>query len=141
MPELHPTLNAFLNLTTTCLLVAAFVAVKRRQIARHRALMLAAIVTSAIFLASYVARFLLTGAHRFPEVGMVKTVYLVILGTHSLLALVALPMILRTAYLGLKRQDPRHRALARYTWPVWMYVSITGVVVYLMLYHLAPRLA
>jgi putative membrane protein len=138
--DVLPHSNAVLNATSTCLLVAAFVAIKQRKIELHKRLMLSAITCSAIFLVGYVTRMLATGTHRFPDVGWVKTAYLVLLASHSLLALVALPLILRSAFLGLRRDDARHRSIAKLTWPIWLYVSVTGVAVYLMLYQLAPRL-
>ncbi len=135
-----PTVNALLNGTSAALLVAAFVAVRSHKVDKHRRLMLSAIGCSALFLVSYAVRVATSGTHRFPEVGWVKTAYLVLLGSHTLLAAVVLPLVLRTVYLGLKRNDARHRRIARWTLPVWLYVSVTGVLVYLMLYHLAPRL-
>ncbi len=140
MLELLPTANAALNLTSTVLLVLGFVAVRGGRIERHRRLMLAALASSTLFLAGYLTRFALSGAHHFPDVGWPRTVYLLVLASHTLLAAVALPLVLRTAYLGLRRRVGQHRAIARITWPTWLYVSVTGVVVYLMLYHLAPAL-
>jgi putative membrane protein len=94
-----------------------------------------------LFLVFYLTRFALAGTTRFPDVGLIKTVYLVVLGTHSLLALVVVPLVLRTLFLGTKGRWDEHRRLARVTLPLWLYVSVTGVLVYLMLYHLAPRLS
>ena len=138
--ELLPAVNAALNLTSTALLVAGFVAVRRRRIERHRRFMLAAVASSAVFLVSYLTRVALTGTHRFPDLGAVRTVYLALLASHTLLAALVLPLVLRSVYLGLRREDVRHRRIARVTWPVWLYVSITGVLIYLMLYQVAPRL-
>jgi putative membrane protein len=138
--ELHPALNAVLNASAAVCLAIGWRAIVGRDLARHRAAMLSAIACSGVFLVSYVIRFLTTGAHRYPGEGWDRTLYLAILASHTLLALVALPLVLRTAYLALTSQLPRHRRIARWTLPIWAYVSFTGVVVYLMLYHLAPAL-
>jgi len=138
--DVLPLVNAGLNLTATVLLVAGFVAVKTRRIEVHRRLMLAALFTSAVFLAGYLTRMALTGAHRFPDVGWPRAAYLALLTSHTILAAVALPMVLRTVWLGLRRRDDQHRRIARFTWPTWLYVSVTGVTVYVMLYHVAPAL-
>ncbi len=139
--ELLPGINAALNGTSIVCLVAAYVSVRRKNIERHKKLMLSAVSASALFLVGYVTRMLVVGTHRFPEVGLWKTVYLAILMTHMVLATLVLPFILRSVYLGLRRDVARHRRIAKLTFPVWLYVSVTGVLVYFMLYHLAPRLS
>jgi putative membrane protein len=101
--------------------------------------MLAAATTSAIFLVSYVVYHLRVGSVRFGGAGPARAVYFAILGSHTLLAILVVPLVLRTLYLGLKRRDDRHRRIAKWTFPIWLYVSVTGVVVYLMLYHLYPH--
>ena len=101
--------------------------------------MLAAATTSALFLVSYLAYHARVGSVRFAGVGTARTVYFTILGSHTVLAVAVLPLVLRTLYLGLKRRDDRHRRIAKWTFPIWLYVSVTGVVVYLMLYHLYPH--
>ena len=101
--------------------------------------MLAAASTSVVFLASYLLYHYRVGSVRFAGAGAARTVYFSILGTHTVLAMVVLPLALRTLYLGLNRRDDRHRRIARWTFPIWLYVSLTGVVVYLMLYHLYAR--
>ena len=101
--------------------------------------MLAAAATSAIFLVSYLIYHARVGSVRFAGVGAARAVYFTILGSHTVLAVLVLPLVLRTLYLGLKRRDDRHRRIARWTFPIWLYVSVTGVVVYVMLYHLYPR--
>lgn len=138
--EVHPALNACLNAIAAVFLVRGYRAIKRREVERHRVAMLGAISASALFLVSYVIRFLISGTHRYPGDGWDKTLYLVVLGSHTLLATIALPMVLRTAWLALSSRLPQHRRIARVTWPIWIYVSTTGVLVYLMLYQLAPRL-
>jgi putative membrane protein len=136
--EALPTLNAALNLTSATLLVLGWRAIRRGERARHRALMLGAVAASALFLVSYLTRVALTGTHRFPGEGALKVAYLAVLASHTLLAVVVAPMVLRALFLALRGRFGEHRALARWTFPIWAYVSVTGVVVYLMLYHLAP---
>lgn len=132
--------NALLNATSAVLLFSGFVAIKQRRIEAHRRRMQGAFIASGVFLVSYVARFALTGTHRFPDVGIARTIYLVVLSTHTLLAMVAFPLAITTFWLGRRARFERHRKLARITFPIWAYVSVTGIVVYLMLYHLAPAL-
>lgn len=131
-----PTVNAALNATTLVLLTLGFAAIRRGDRGRHRALMLAACGTSALFLASYLTRVALTGTHRFPGEGALRAFYLVVLLTHTVLAALAAPLVLRTLFLAVRERFPAHRRIARATLPIWMYVSVTGVVVYVMLYHL-----
>ena len=92
---------------------------------------------STVFLASYLVRFATTGAHRYPGTGAAKTAYLILLGTHTVMAVVALPLVLRSLWFALKRRFDRHPRVARIAYPIWLYVSVTGVAVYLMLYHFA----
>jgi putative membrane protein len=133
-----PALNAVLNATSALFLLLAYRAIRRLEIERHRRLMLAAATTSAVFLASYLTYHAQVGSVRFPGQGPVRMVYFAILITHTILAALVLPLALRTLYLGLRRRDDRHRSIARWTFPIWLYVSITGVIVYLMLYRLYP---
>jgi putative membrane protein len=120
-------------------LLLAYRAIRRLDIEKHRRWMLAAATTSALFLVSYVLYHLRVGSVRFAGVGAARPEYFTIIGTHTVLAVLVLPLVLRTLYLGLKRRDDRHRRIARWTFPIWLYVSMTGVVVYVMLYHLYPR--
>lgn len=138
LAELLPPVNAALNATSATLLLAGFVAIRRGRRALHRGLMLAACGSSILFLASYLTRMALTGTHRFPGDGALRLAYLAILLTHTALAALAAPLVLRTLFLAFRARFPDHRRIARATLPVWMYVSVTGVVVYVMLYHLAP---
>ena len=133
-----PVLNATLNAISACLLLLAYRAIRRLDIERHRSLMLAAAATSTVFLASYLTYHAQVGSVRFTGQGPIRIVYFAILISHTLLAIVVLPLVLRTLYLGLKRRDDRHRRLARVTFPIWLYVSVTGVIVYWMLYRLYP---
>jgi putative membrane protein len=135
--EIHPAINAALNAASAVFLVLGLRAIARRDRALHRRHMMRAIAISSVFLVSYLIRFALTGAHRYPGEGLDKTIYLVILTSHTLLAAVVAPLILRTAYVATKGQLDKHRRLVRFTAPIWLYVSTTGVVVYVMLYHLS----
>lgn len=133
-----PTLNATLNAASAVLLLFAYAAIRRRAIERHRRLMLATASTSAVFLVSYLVYHAQVGSVRFTGQGGIRKVYFAILISHTILAAVIVPMVLRTLYLGLKRRDESHRRLARWTFPLWLYVSVTGVIIYVMLYHLYP---
>lgn len=134
-----PAINATLNATCACLLIAGYVQIKKKNERAHRNLMIAAVVTSAIFLASYLTyHFSVTAVTKFAGTGWTRPVYFTILITHSILAVIILPMVLRTVWLGIKDRREQHKRLARWTFPLWMYVSVTGVVIYLMLYQLFP---
>jgi uncharacterized membrane protein YozB (DUF420 family) len=135
--DVLPSINATLNATSAALLFVGYRAIKTKRIAVHRFAMQGAFVTSAIFLVCYLTRFYLTGAHRFPGEGWLKAVYLTILFSHMVLAVVTVPLVLRTLYLARASRFVEHRKIAKFTFPVWMYVSITGVIVYVMLYHVA----
>jgi uncharacterized membrane protein YozB (DUF420 family) len=121
-------------------LVLGRVAIARGDVALHRKRMLAAFAASTIFLVSYLIRFATTGAHRYPGTGWDKTLYLTLLFSHMALAVVLVPLVIGALRRALRGDFPAHRRLVRFTWPIWMYVSVTGVLVYLMLYHLAPAL-
>jgi putative membrane protein len=133
-----PTVNALLNATSAALLFLGWRAIRAGRPERHRALMLGACSSSVLFLAGYFTRIALTGTHRFPGGGALKALYLAVLASHTVLAALTLPLVLRTLQLSLGRRFPEHRRVARLTFPVWMYVSVTGVAVYVLLYHLAP---
>jgi putative membrane protein len=138
LADVLPTVNAGLNALAFLLLALGWRAIRRGDRDRHRALMLAAVSASALFLVGYLTRVALTGTHRFPGEGALRALYLAVLASHTVLAVLAAPMVLRTLFLGLRGRFPEHRRIARVTAPIWAYVSVTGVVVYLMLYHLAP---
>lgn len=135
--EIHPALNAVLNATSAIFLTAGFLAIRRRQIALHRSCMIAAVSASALFLVSYMARVASTGSHPYPGDGWDKAVYLGILFSHMLLAVVILPMILRALFLARRERFAEHRRIARVLWPMWIYVCLTGIAVYFILYHFA----
>lgn len=139
---LFPTVNAFLNGTAAVLLFIGRGQIRRGERERHKRTMIAAFVTSSLFLVSYLTyHYLRTsvyglGPTPFPRQGAWRTVYLSILLSHSVLAAVIVPMVLVTLARGLRGRYERHRVVARWTYPLWMYVSITGVVIYLMLYQI-----
>lgn len=128
--------NATLNATSGVLLVLGRHAIKAGRRDTHKKLMLATVGTSALFLASYLTRVMLTGTHADPHTGLVHGVYLAILLSHMLLATAVPVLALILLVRAFKERFAEHRRLARYTYPIWLYVSVTGVVVYVMLYHL-----
>jgi uncharacterized membrane protein YozB (DUF420 family) len=131
-----PTLNASLNGITTVLLTAGYILVRGRRLVAHRICMLTAVLTSALFLASYVVYHLQVGSVRFQGTGWVRPVYFTVLISHVFLAAAVVPLVLWTLARALRGRFDRHAALARWTLPVWLYVSLTGVIVYLMLYRM-----
>ncbi len=126
-------INAVINSCVSLLLIAALVAIKNKNYVAHKNMMLTAMVLSILFLVSYIAHHLLSGDTKFGGEGAIRYVYFVILITHIFLAAIILPFILYTAYRSLTGEFEKHKKLAKYTWPLWLYVSITGVVVYLMI--------
>jgi putative membrane protein len=134
-----PALDASLNATAAVLLTAGFVFIQRKRIAAHRACMLGAFTVSAVFLACYLYYHIKTGARTpFGGTGAIRTIYYTMLISHILLAFVIVPLILTTLWLALKGDFIRHRAWARWTFPLWYYVSVTGVLVYFFLYQWWP---
>ena len=133
-----PTLNALLNATAFVLLMLGWRAIRVGDRERHRTMMVAATSVSAAFLVSYLVYHFEVGSVKFTATGWIRPVYFFVLITHIVLAAVIVPLVLKTLYHALKEQLDRHRRWARWTWPIWMYVSVTGVVVYLMLYHWTP---
>jgi uncharacterized membrane protein YozB (DUF420 family) len=131
-----PALNASLNALSGVLLTAGYIMIRQRRIAAHRACMLAAFSASALFLTSYVVYHANTGSRPFPGHGPIRLVYFTILISHVLLAATILPLAIVTLRRGLRAQYDRHVRIAQWTWPIWMYVSMTGVVIYVMLYQL-----
>ncbi len=134
--KLLPHINAALNATTGLLLAFGRVQIARRRVAAHRGAMLAALGVSALFLVGYITYHLSAPIFVFRGHGLIRPVYYALLISHVLLAALSIPIILVTAWRGLHRDDIRHRRWARWTWPVWMYVSVSGVAVYLMLYQI-----
>ncbi len=132
-----PALNATLNGLAAIFLTAGYVLIRRGRADLHKRCMLAALTTSALFLTSYVIYHFNTGSRPFPGQGAIRVVYLTILFTHVVLAVAILPLALITAARGLKGQFALHVRIARWTLPIWLYVSVTGVVIYLMLYQMS----
>ena len=133
--DLLAPLNASLNLASTLFLLGGLWFIKRRAVRRHRFAMMGAVGSSALFLVFYLLRFSLTGTHRFAGEGLAKGLYLGILFSHMILAVVIVPLILRLLFLVWKSRYHAHARLARWTYPLWLYVSVTGLLVYLLLYH------
>ena len=131
-----PALNATLNATSAVLLMSGYAFIRRGYVRRHRAAMISACIVSALFLTSYVIYHANIGSKPFPGQGPIRLVYFTILLTHVLLAITVPPLALITLSRGLRAKFDRHVAIARWTFPIWMYVSVTGVIVYLMLYHM-----
>jgi len=133
-----PALNACLNSASTVLLTAGYLFIKRKNEQAHRNCMVAALVTSTLFLASYLYYHFHAGRTVFPE-NWFKPIYLVILLTHTVLAVVIVPLIVAAVVQAIRRRFESHKRITRWTWPMWMYVSVTGVVIYLLLYQIFPQ--
>lgn len=140
MIEVHdlPAVNAGLNAVATVLLVTGYAMIRRGKVARHKACMLSALVVSAAFLACYVVYHLEAGSVRFTAGGWPRYLYYAVLVTHVPLAALVLPLALVTVGRALRGRFHSHRRIARWTFPIWLYVSVTGVLIYLMLYHWFP---
>jgi len=136
--EILPPVNAALNASSATLIFLGWRAIRTGQRTRHRNLMLSALGASALFLVGYLTRMALTGTHRFPGTGWLRTGYLVLLGSHTLLAATIVPLVAVTLWFAWKGRFDSHRRIARYALPAWLYVSVTGVLVYVMLYWVAP---
>ena len=128
-------LNAVLNGTAAVLLVSGRLAIARKATRTHRALMLSAFAVSAVFLCSYLTRVALTGTHLDPHHGWLHAAYIAILGSHMILAMTVVPLVITALVFAFRKRFARHRAIARWTFPIWLYVSVTGVVVYVVLYR------
>jgi len=134
--SVFPALNATLNGTSAVLLVTAHRMIKRGRMATHRAIMLTAVGTSTLFLISYLYYHAHVGSVRFQGHGWSRPVYFSILISHTILAATIVPLVIITLTWALRGRFDRHRAIARWTYPIWLYVSVTGVVIYVMLYHI-----
>ncbi len=139
LADVLPAVNATLNGTCAVLLLAGRVAIANERPAVHRRLMVSAFVVSCVFLVSYLVRVALSGTHRYPGVGLAKATYLFVLSTHMVLAIAVVPLVLTALWHGYKGRIEQHRKVARWTFPIWLYVSVTGVLVYLMLYQWVPK--
>lgn len=131
-----PHLNAALNAASALLLLAGWWCIRARRIPAHRACMIAACLSSACFLVSYLVYHAHVGSVRFGRTGWVRPAYFAVLLSHTVLAVVILPLVMRTLWLAARSRFIRHAAWARWTLPLWLYVSVTGVIVYGMLYHM-----
>lgn len=130
-------LNATFNSIAAISAFMGYRAIKKKQVDRHKRFMLTAFGASCLFLTSYLTRIVMYGDTRFPGQGGLRWLYLAILLTHVLLSIATVPFVLRTLFLGLKMRVEEHRPIARWAYPIWVYVSVTGVIVYAMLYHYA----
>ena len=134
-----PVVNACLNGLSAVFLTAGYVFIRRKNQAAHRNCMVSAFVTSTLFLVCYLTYHYHAGRTVFKDPAWFRPIYLVLLLTHTVLAVVIVPMILITLNRALKQRFDLHKKIARWTWPLWMYVSVTGVVIYILLYHLFPQ--
>ena len=132
-PHVFATVNAVINSLVSVLLVTAYFLVKNKKLEAHRAVMLCTIILSSLFLVSYIAHHLFAGETKFGGTGALKIFYLVILASHIILAAVILPIILFTAYQSLSGDYAKHKKIARYAFPLWLYVAVTGVLVYVFI--------
>jgi len=130
-----PAVNAVLNASSACLLVWGYTLIRRRQIEQHRRVMLSAFVTSVLFLICYLVYHAQVGSVRYQKTGILRPIYFTILITHTLLAAAVPVLAVITLNRGLRARYASHQAIARWTLPIWLYVSVTGVIVYLMLYQ------
>jgi len=135
-----PVVNATLNGIATVLLLIGYTLIRRGRVSAHRKVMLTAFGVSCLFLISYLTYHYNVGSVRFDKPGRVRTAYLCILATHTVLAAIVPVLVIITLTRALKGQFAKHRAIARWTFPIWLYVSVTGVVVYVLLYQVRPRL-
>ena len=133
-----PHLNACLNASSAVLLFSGYAFIRKGNVAAHRACQTSALIVSSLFLISYLTYHYYHGTTRFQGTGLARPIYFTVLTSHTILAIVIVPLIATTFYRALKRDFVRHRKIARVTLPLWLYVSITGVIVYLMLYQIYP---
>jgi uncharacterized membrane protein YozB (DUF420 family) len=136
-----PALNACLNGLSAVLLLLGWLNIRRGNMAVHRAFMISALVTSTLFLASYLTYHVQAGTTTFRSTGWIRPVYFTILVSHTILAAVIVPLVAVTVVRAARGRFEKHRKVARVTWPLWMYVSVTGVVIYFLLYHVDPHMA
>lgn len=138
MPDyaVFPVINAGLNATSAVLIATGIELIRSGRRQAHRGVMIAAVVSSTLFLVSYLYYHYHVGSVRFTGQGWIRPVYFAILLTHTVLAAAVVPLVIVTLARGLRERFDRHKAIARWTYPIWLYVSVTGVVIYLMLYHL-----
>lgn len=136
--ETLPHSNAIMNGTAAVAIVIGYIMIKAGKKTAHRNSMITAFLASSLFLVGYLTRYFLEGTHHFPGEGWVKIIYLSILFSHMILAMVIVPLVLITFYYAIREQFQTHKKWARWTLPIWLYVSVTGIFVYFMLYWLYP---
>jgi putative membrane protein len=134
-----PAVNAALNTLSTIFLTCGYIFIRRQRQVAHRNCMIGAVISSTLFLTCYLIYHYNAGRTVFRDPPWFRPIYLTILLTHTILAVVIVPMVLTTLYRAARRQFDRHKKIARWTWPIWMYVSITGVIIYFLLYHIFPQ--
>jgi len=134
--NIFPGLNAALNGASAILITSARILIHQKKILLHRAFMIAAVVTSSLFLISYITYHLHARSVHFPGQGWARTLYFTILISHTFLAVTVVPVVMTSLIFGLRERFDRHRRISRWTFPIWLYVSVTGVVVYVMLYKI-----
>lgn len=134
-----PAVNAGLNTLSTLFLTAGYVFIRRQRQVAHRNCMIGAVISSALFLTCYLIYHYNAGRTVFRDPAWFRPIYLAILLTHTILAVVIVPMVLMTLYRAVRRQFEAHKRISRWTWPIWMYVSITGVLIYFLLYQIFPQ--
>ena len=134
-----PAVNASLNTLSTIFLTAGYIFIRRQRQVAHRNCMIAAVISSALFLTCYLIYHYNAGRTVFRDPAWFRPIYLLILLTHTILAVVIVPMVLMTLYRAARRQFEAHKRISRWTWPIWMYVSITGVLIYFLLYQIFPQ--
>lgn len=135
-PIYHSTLNAVLNLISAILLTSGYINIKKRNVANHKRMMISALVSSALFLVSYLIYHYMVGSMPYPYHDWTRILYYIILAPHIILAALMVPFILAAVWFALKSQFDKHKKLVMWVWPVWMFVSVSGIIVYLMLYLL-----
>lgn len=138
MLRFFPTLNAMLNATSALFLLSGYILIRRKNVSAHRLCMLSAVTASVLFFICYVIYHYNVGATKFQGPGWARTVYFSILIPHTILAVAMVPFVITTLVRALRNQFDKHRRVARWTFPVWLFVSVTGVIVYFMLYHWFP---
>jgi putative membrane protein len=134
-----PAINAGLNSLSTVFLTAGYIFIRRQQQVAHRNCMMGAVISSALFLTCYIIYHYNAGRTTFRDPAWFRPIYLTILLTHTILAVAIVPMVLMTLYRAARRQFDRHKRISRWTWPIWIYVSVTGVLIYFLLYHIFPQ--
>lgn len=134
-----PAVNAGLNGASAVLLISGFIFIRRKQQASHAKCMIGAVICSVLFLISYITYHSRAGTTRFTDPEWFRPIYLTLLTSHMILAVAIVPLVIITLSRALRERFDKHRAIARWTWPIWIYVSVTGVIVYLLLYKIYPQ--